>query len=214
MGEILQLLFPERCVGCGASPNAGDLLCRKCAGEWLFPIHNKIEDIHLISSAYYSQSISHIVLKAKENNDSRARQVLAQAIASEISSHIGSQKILLPIPSSSAANRRRGFDHAYLLAREVAYLTGCKVWQGLRANRKVKDQTRLLHDQRFTNLSGAYSLNLGNEMSEGIVLVDDLVTSGASLREAIRALKTAEIAPDAAVSACIATHHLPNTIST
>jgi ComF family protein len=210
MGEIMQLLFPERCVGCSGATKPEELLCRKCDLEWKYPIHNHIEGIPLISSAYYSKSISHIVLKAKENNDSRARKVLARAIAH----HLKAPHVLLPIPSSRSANRRRGFDHAFLLATEVARLTGGKVWQGLCTNRKVKDQTKLMHDQRFTNLAGAYSLTGGNYLSGALVVIDDLVTSGASLREALRALKSGQIAPVAAISACIATHHLPNTIST
>ena len=206
----MQLLFPERCVGCSRTSNLGALLCRKCSEEWKRPIHNKIEGVPLVASAYYSLSISHIVLKAKENNDSRARRVLATFIAEQINA----PHILLPIPSSAAANRRRGFDHAFLLAKEVAQLTGSQVWQGLRTNRKVKDQTKLRHDQRFINLAGAYSLTGGNQPSGALVVIDDLVTSGASLREALRALKSAQIAPIAAICACIATHHLPNTIST
>ncbi len=210
MGEILQLLYPERCVGCSGSSG---LLCKQCSREWSRPIHNRIENIPLVSSAYYSRSISHIVLRAKENNDSRARRVLANSIAT----FIENESIVIPIPSSKSSNRRRGYDHALLLAREVARLCESTVWNGLYVTRRVKDQTALSHAQRFTNLSGSYALSqqiIGNAPSQKIVLIDDLVTTGASLREALRVLRGAEIAPKAAISACIATHHLPNTIST
>ena len=210
MGEILQLLFPERCVGCSRTTG---LLCRLCSREWGRSIRNTIDGVLLESSAFYSASISHIVLRAKENNDSRARKVLANAIALQISE----PSIIVPIPSSGTNNRRRGYDHSFLLAKEVARLTNGTVWPALLVNRRIKDQTQLVHSERFTNLSGSYSLTPGNALHPRVVLIDDLVTTGASMREAIRALRSekgSESRSIRAVSACLASHHLPNTIST
>jgi predicted amidophosphoribosyltransferase len=104
------------------------------------------------------------------------------------------------------------------------------VWSALAVNRKIKDQTRLSHQKRFNNLEGAYSINdsinysanPGNGSESNLVVIDDLVTSGASLREAVRVLRAdkrfaAGIGRNSrqisAVSACVATHHLPNTIT-
>jgi len=206
MGEIAQLLFPQRCVGCARTSG---LLCRTCAKEWSQPIKKIVGGVELTSSAYYSPSISHIVLNAKENNDSRSRLVLANVIAS----HIRESSLIVPIPSSSTAIRRRGFDHAHLLAKDVARLSGAHVWHPLHVTRRVKDQTQLTHHERLTNLTGSYALRVGNAPGDKVVLIDDLVTTGASLREAIRALHEAQIRPIQAVAACMASYHLPNTIS-
>jgi ComF family protein len=171
-----------------------------------------IDGTPLISSAFYSPSISQIVLRAKENNDSRARRV----IANQIALHIPQQSIIVPIPSSASNNRRRGYDHSFLLAKEVAKLTDGIAWQGLSVTRRIKDQAKLSHGERFTNLTGSYRLTAGNAFYPRIVLIDDLVTTGASMREAIRAMRSqkgSESRLIQAVSACIATHHLPNTIS-
>ena len=209
MGEILQLLFPERCVACSRSLG---LLCARCSREWGYSISNTINHVPLTSSAFYSQQIARIVLRAKENNDVRARRILANAIAC----HVHQPQLILPIPSSALNNRRRGFDHSLLLAQEVARLTGSRVWPGLVVNRRIKDQTRLTHAKRFSNLSGSYSLTSGNASNSPVVLIDDLVTTGASMREAIRVLRSekgSESRTIRAISACIASHHLPNTIS-
>jgi ComF family protein len=209
MGEIWQLLFSDRCVGCAL---AKGILCDVCAQEWNRSIRNMIDGTPLISSALYSPSISQIVLRAKENNDSRARRV----IANQIALHILQPSIIVPIPSSASNNRRRGFDHSFLLAKEVARLTDGIVWQALSVTRRIKDQAKLSHGERFTNLTGSYRLTTGNAFHPRIVLIDDLVTTGASMREAIRAMRSqkgSETRLIRAVSACIATHHLPNTIS-
>ncbi len=193
MGELLELLFPsEKTV------------------EWTSVIKNTFNGIPLFSSSYYCAQNMKIILGAKEDNDLRARKILARAIAL----HIEEPSLIVPIPSSPRANRSRGYDHSALLAKEVAKLTGGVIGQILKVNRKIKDQTRLDSASRFINLSGAYSLIAGNYPGERVVLIDDLVTTGASMLEAIRVLGGAGLTPNRAVSACIATHHLPNTIST
>ena len=209
MGGIAQLLFSDRCVGCSRTKG---LLCYTCAQEWNRSIRNVIDGVPLTSSAFYSSSISRIVLRAKENNDARARLVLAGQIAL----HIPQDSIIVPIPSSKSNNRRRGNDHSFLLGKEVARLTGGTVWQALLVTRRIKDQAKLSHRERFTNLTGSYRLDPGNSFHPRVVLIDDLVTTGASMREAIRALRSQkgiESPIIQAISACIATHHLPNTIS-
>lgn len=208
MGEISQLLFPELCVGCGQHKG---LLCKRCSWEWSgSPIKNHINRIPLTSASYYSHSISKIILRAKEDNDRRARLLIANSIAQ----FIPTAMTIIPIPSRKAALRRRGFDHSFLLAREVARLSGGGAMRILKVNRNIRDQTSVPHEERFGNLSGAYSAKSGNQPSHSVVLIDDLVTTGSSMREAIRALEDAGIKPSMLISACIASHQLPNTIST
>ncbi len=206
MREIFQLLFPEGCAGCFKS---GEAFCPSCSQEWKSTIRTSIDGIDVTASALYSTSVAHIVLSAKEDNNRQSRMILAEAI----SRHIDPRSTLIPIPSSTAANRRRGYDHALLLTEAVAGLTSCRVWPALRANRRVKDQSGLSPAERFSNLHGAYSFHDGNAPRGSIVLIDDLVTTGASLREASRALHSAGIRPSGAVCACIASHRLPNTIA-
>ena len=208
MGEISQLLFPELCVGCGQHKG---LLCKKCSWEWSGrPIKNQINKIPLISASYYSHSISKIILRAKEDNDRRARLLIANSIAQFISAPM----TIVPIPSRKAALRRRGFDHSYLLAKEIARLSSGSALRILKVNRTIRDQTSVSHEARFANLAGAYSAKFGNRLTSPVVLIDDLVTTGSSMREAIRALEDAGIKPSMLISACIASHQLPNTIST
>jgi predicted amidophosphoribosyltransferase len=164
----------------------------------------------LTSACYYSHSISKIILRAKEDNDRRARLLIANSIAQFISAPM----TIVPIPSRKAALRRRGFDHSYLLAREVARLSDGNAMRILKVNRSIRDQTSVSNEDRYANLAGAYSAKCGNQPPSPVVLMDDLVTTGSSMREAIRALEDAGIRPSMLISACIASHQLPNTIST
>ena len=109
---------------------------------------------------------------------------------------------LIPIPSPQRNNRTRGYFHL----RKVARLMQVKVnfLELLEITRSVSDQSTLNSRQRSSNLAGAYQVRPGIRMESGgaVVIFDDLITTGSSLREAVRALKVAKISPEFAISAC------------
>lgn len=199
MHDALKLLFPPRCVTC-QSP--GTFHCSGCNKEWNRKFVNYIDGVPIYSAALYSHSVAHILMRAKEDNDRRARAVLIDAMSKLIPVNAS----LIPIPSSRDSLRRRGFDHALLLARGL----DPKAEQILEVRRKIADQTALSHEDRHANLHGAYWA--GNLYLPRTVLIDDVVTTGSSIREALRALREAKISPIAVVTAGLATHPIPNTI--
>lgn len=120
--------------------------------------------------------------------------------------------LLVPVPSSRRAVRARGHDPARRIALAAAGElrrtgTPARVLAVLRQRRAVADQSGLNSRQRLDNLAGALEVAAGGErlLADGgrIVLVDDLMTTGASLTEAARAVRAA--VPDAdAADACSA----------
>ena len=106
---------------------------------------------------------------------------------------------LVPIPSSAAAVRRRGLDVAGRLAQRAGRRLGevgvtARVVPLLRIVRPVADQSGLGSVQRRANLAGAYGLARGWAAGDRwgpLVLVDDVVTTGASLAEGWRVVRTA-----------------------
>jgi predicted amidophosphoribosyltransferase len=105
--------------------------------------------------------------------------------------------VLVPVPTSRRSRRTRGCDLADDLARASARLlrrTGVDVVveQALTHGRDTADQAGLGADARWANVSGAYRPR-GTLRSAGrdVVVVDDIVTTGATLAEAVRALVAA-----------------------
>jgi predicted amidophosphoribosyltransferase len=108
--------------------------------------------------------------------------------------------LLVPVPSARRAVRARGHDPARRIALAAAGElrrtgTPARVLGVLRQRRAVADQSGLNSRQRLDNLAGALEVVAGGGrlLAEGgrVVLVDDLMTTGASLTEAARAVRAA-----------------------
>lgn len=128
--------------------------------------------------------------------------------------------VVVPVPSSRAAGRRRGYDHVRRLAvPAVRRLRGtgrpAVLAPVLEHQRRVADQAGLTAVERAGNVraafraraSGARRLRAACGRTGVVVLVDDVVTTGATLAEAARALRAAGIEPAAAVTVAATRRH-------
>jgi predicted amidophosphoribosyltransferase len=157
------------------------------------------------AAAAYGGSVRRCLIAYKE----RGWRSLAPALALALLKALGalapaagaSQPVLLvPVPASRAALRSRGFDHVALLVRSAlrlmpASFAGRWDWSPLLCQvRRVGDQAGLPASARAGNVAGSLALRpglgrLAAARASRLVLVDDVLTSGATLAEAARALR-------------------------
>ena len=221
LNDLLALLYPTSCLLC----SKGEVtLCPHCEPLlWSCTDLYRLHGLDLYSALHYNEASAHLILAAKEDNDRAASRYLAELMANRfgrVHREMSRESYLLvPVPSSRAADKRRGYEHmvilAKLAARKIAldYDVHCRVAPVLVPVRKVADQSRLTAAQRRENMSGALRLRPGlTRGDEGIILVDDLVTSGSTMGEALRALRAGSYEPDALLSACVAGRFLVNKI--
>ena len=159
-----------------------------------------------------------VILAAKESGNRTARNLLASSIANSLTYAIqqlklGSEVMLVTIPSRSSAIRKRGRDHITELAAEIISITsskGIKISHQsiLHLTKQVKDQSNLNKSQRIQNMSGAYLANYPESSISNLIIIDDLITTGASIHEAIRALSVIKLRPVAIITACAVSAHL------
>lgn len=100
-----------------------------------------------------------------------------------------SKPVLVPVPSSAKRSRERGWNQTEMLAREVAKRASleCRP-DALRKVRHTKRQVHLHRNDRLSNLDGAFEASGPIVRGRNIVLVDDIVTTGSTMKECSRAL--------------------------
>jgi predicted amidophosphoribosyltransferase len=121
--------------------------------------------------------------------------------------------VIIPIPSRKLADRRRGFAHIELLVGELLALNenlNIQVLNCLSHSRKISDQTSLNFSERAMNMRGAFLVDQVKYLDfypiknsdSAVFLLDDLVTSGATVQAADLALSTLGGRLDGVLASC------------
>lgn len=213
---LLELLYPSRanCMGC-ASPLGADegWLCDECRAL-LVPIHDLYDErcprcgrpgrwdkcracrdwppgmIALARSVYvYRRPVERMIRRMKYQGVT----VLSEWMGMQITRLLAAEAfpradMVAAVPMHRRRQRVRGFNHAELLARVVARETGLPLCTALRRSRNTRQQARLTGAQRKSNLIGAF---VADESVSGrrVLLIDDVLTSGATALHCADALK-------------------------
>lgn len=200
-----ELIFPLRCLGCGA-PNRE--LCRDCSRDLqLRDFRTQVGGVPVFSSILYGPKASRILLAAKEDGVRKADDILVTALQHSLRMAIGIcgiRPVLIPVPHSKSALRKRGRNFVAEITSRLALAEGLPARQMIRHNRKINDQSLLDAPSRFGNVSGAMKVVRRCGRTSEVFLVDDLVTTGATLGEAVRTLETVGFHVVAAVTALVA----------
>jgi len=198
--ELSQLVFPQRCIGC---LNLGLSICSQCRIAWhphIYTTH--VEGLVVTSAILYSPIAARILVAAKEGNQRNADILVIDALRHVVENYRGNilNLTLVPIPSSKNSLRKRGRNFIEFLCDEL-HLSYSNI---LFHQRRVQDQSGLNAQERKKNLVGAFGVENRARIYGDIVLIDDVVTTGSTLREASRALCAGGLKVSAAITACVA----------
>lgn len=196
---ILNLIYPPKCVFCGTVIDKGDL-CLDCEKTLPYTkgdsIYQKFPFVDkCISPLYYKDYVRRAVLRFKFAGCSCYSRRLG-AIMSECAENnldCGSIDMVSCIPLSRKRLHDRGYNQAELLAKEISKDVGVRYLPTLK---KIKNNTAqsTINDrkQRAANVVGVYRVIDPDQVKDKhILLVDDVVTTGATVSECARMLKKA-----------------------
>ncbi|MGY0617892.1 double zinc ribbon domain-containing protein [Lysobacter sp. A378] len=145
------------------------------------------------SACTYHAPLDRLLPRFKFHRDLAAGRLLAQVMAQAFA-HLPPPVALVPIPLHHARLRQRGYDQALELARPLGRMLGIPVWgDSLMRQRATAPQSRLDAADRQRNLRDAFAVRPGTRLPAHVALVDDVMTTGATLHAAATALRRAGV---------------------
>lgn len=203
LDTMLEIVFPSKCLVCGKT---GAELCLSClsssppalreSADWIFPLFD-----------YRHPPIKKSLWCLKYKGKRRLAKVFAEIIYEKMMEELSELSvlqnftfpILIPIPLARKRYRERAFNQAELICLEIIKINNMNdMPMHLEKNILIKPkdtehQARIKdRSQRLKNISGSFAI-VGGEKIKGrnIILIDDIITTGATLGEAKKVLKQA-----------------------
>ena len=169
-------------------PMPQDAVCSSCRQQHLY-------FDFAWSVCLYEDPIRHLIHQFKFHNQTQLRKPLSQLMIDHIEHYeldMAQFDIVVPIPLHPTKYRERGYNQAQLLAQLIAQKYDKMMLVSLlKRVRHTPSQITLSRKNRFTNVEGSFRINTRlNINNKNIVIIDDLLTTGATASEAARCLKT------------------------
>jgi len=195
LSNVQSLIFPSFCESCSLHITDDQLFCDDCATsiEKISSTSLKISDnkslaVHAFSK--YSGTIKKLILR-KNNGQQKTFKKLARLTLRNISPNLVTADYFIPIPLHWSRKLWRGYNQSEILAKEYADISNQMMLNSIERTTKTKPQSSLDKNARELNVKNVF--NIKESMSDllygkEIILVDDVMTTGATLVEAARLL--------------------------
>jgi ComF family protein len=210
--SMLDFAFPPVCLGCGEYEESDESICSACLAKitWFqYPIcltcfsmigRDVVCDrchehtLPLFASGDYGGPLKEIIGSFKFRGITSPAQFFAHRLVEQFSDRVQNLKadLLVPVPLYPTRECQRGFNQAALLCRELSRELSitCSDHLVIRT-RKRRPQARLRKSQRTSNIRGVFEVSDEAVGGQRVILVDDVVTTGATVREVLTVLEKA-----------------------
>jgi ComF family protein len=208
LDALLHLAFPHVCEGCGSDNlDAKSLLCLRClaempATEYHLYSSNPIEKLFwgrlpltTATAQYYftKQSLmQHLLHQLKYKSNQELGRYLGQLMGHELnkSNRYSNIDALVPLPLHPEKERKRGYNQAFVLCQGMGEAMKLPVWKGcVMRTEMTETQTKKGRVERWQNMDGKFLVtNPVKLVGKHLLLVDDVITTGATLEACGRSL--------------------------
>ena len=200
--EFIQLIYPEFCAGCGDQLQFSEkAVCSSCLVELrnysftsaksFFGRHIAEDEIYLFNN-FKNKILQKIVYELKYNRNKSSGYILGMELGYLIkkSIHDCSYDFIVPVPISKVKRNKRGYNQCELIAEGVSQILKVPIaFNYLNRNNNLNSQINSNRYQRWLNVEEQYSLIKEFKNYSKLLIVDDIVTTGATINSCIKAIK-------------------------
>ena len=191
---LCDVLAPRRCVACEALSPLGSGYCDACgAPEALYDVLRHLDGVPVFAGVRYAEPVVSALHRFKYGAAPELSAALAALSVRGIDLlGIEPSDVWVPVPLHPLRLAERGYNQSALLARELSRVTRGKVdARRLLRLRHTEQQAKRNRRARGENVAEAFAVRDRRAAPERVILVDDVVTTGATLSACIRALRAA-----------------------
>lgn len=190
-----ELVFPLECIGC-ATPAVR--VCESCLARMRAPCSVHVHVVgEVFAAGKYDAELRDAIIARKAHLDRSVLSALGRLAAVALSS-TGPPTPVVPVPASRRARMKRGVN----VVEEILRASGWPVLDVLEMRARPRDQIGLSATQRIENVAGAFGARVRGGGS--VIVFDDVLTTGATMREAHRAVSAAGFSVRGAATLAIA----------
>ena len=196
--KILTFVYTEKCPYCRAMIDTGKIACPDCLEEIRrkhIPIKGGAGGNRCVSSFIYGGRVRKAIHRIKFFERIQYLPQIAYITAHDIRGAFPVVKIdfITAVPMHPDDRKKQGYNHAELFAKALGKEFSLPYLDALEKIKRTEKQHKLTYTQRKTNLNGAFKV-IDKELINGksILLIDDVITTGATLAECCKALKRAK----------------------
>jgi ComF family protein len=200
--QFLNLFLKANCPLCDRT--ADQILCKYCQrqlqdSQLTTPDRYWQEELPLFAWGKYEGSVKRSIAKLKYDGHREIADLYGEWLANSWQqakvATIPPKLIIIPIPLHAEKIATRGFNQAELIARSFCQATGHKLDLSLQRTRSTVAQFGLSKSARQDNVAGAFSIDLKSQLQPGstVLLIDDIYTTGATVRSAAAVLSANQI---------------------
>ena len=184
-GSLVDFVFAQSCLKCGAR-NPFGRTCVVCKTRYTPDL--------VLAANLFEGVLREAIHLFKYDDATCFAEALAEPLLKLIKNLAGSGKgyIFVPAPLSQKRLSQRGYNQAELLAKLVGEKTGLEVADILGRRHVKKSQVEVADkEERRNNIKNVFSVSKDAKVPENIILIDDVITTGATVLEATKVLKRA-----------------------
>lgn len=210
--KVLDVLFPPACAGCGKwgerycgtcledsqlitgpicqicgdlLPGSQSVICSRCQTQ-------PVAFSAVRSWALFQEPLQSAIHKLKYRQDRGLGEILAQPMIGILDKYRWPLDLIVPVPLDSQRRKERGYNQAALLARPLSWSTGIRFSDSALTRTKLtRQQVGLNLAERQENMAGAFNADISEVKGKRVVVIDDVITTGATINACAFALLNA-----------------------